>query len=143
MQQASTPLQSPSASSHFFRSPSDIFGIDNKGGAKVNDEDRRPQMENDESGELEAGDGIFVASTTQLAGNVSILTDQSVPDLGPTADTSEISQYLLAEQQTKSRKGVTVTKDAMNTVNTAILSPLRTERHHGPHVCCAKPPPTI
>jgi len=55
---------------------------------------------------------------------------------------------LLAEQQTKSRKGVTVTKDAVNTVNTTIttrviLSPLRTERHHDPNVCCAKPLPTI
>lgn len=79
---------------------------------------------------------------TQLAGDASKLVYQSVSNLGPTADTSKTSQYPLAEKQTKPRKGATVMKDTMNTVNTTIttrvtLPPLRTERRYGlPRMLC-------
>jgi hypothetical protein len=60
---------------------------------------------------------------TQLVGDAMKLTDQDMPDLGRTAETNKTSQYLLAKQQTKSRKGVTMMKHTTNTMinfNTAI-----------------------
>jgi hypothetical protein len=54
-------------------------------------------------------------ASTQLVGDAMKLTDQDMPDLGRTAETNKTSQYLLAKQQTKSRKGIT-----MINFNTAI-----------------------